>query len=332
MILLWTRRAQTALSRAVRRNGWKASLEIEQRVASELRLAADHLKSVSRPTFHAASATTIRLATDASKWGWGAVVQIHGETRHLQGRWTPREASFHINRLEARAILMALLQISLPRGSTIAIQSDSMTLVCALNRMTTRSKRVAAEVEELSAWLQRRRARIVAATFIPGRENIIPDQLSRSWSKSRAAEEWPIARYFVGPLLAWARMDPTVQVDLFSSSYNHIPQAETFVTRLPELGALATDAFSLRWKEFSSAFINPPFSCMLRVTAKLIQDRPGKALLISPNWPTAPWFNTLNSIAKASIVLPATAVGSGPFTQLQEPLRNPKWLLRAWAL
>ena len=69
--------------------------------------------------------------TDASQAGWGAVHEGCG----VNGRWSSRWISQHINVLELRAVLLALRQF-LPRltGHHVIVRTDSTVAAAYINR------------------------------------------------------------------------------------------------------------------------------------------------------------------------------------------------------
>ena len=48
------------------------------------------------------------------------------------------------------------------------------------------------------------------------------------------------------------------------------------------------DAFTIPWTDIDF-YCFPPFSCILRVIKKVIQDQ-ARGILVLPDWPTQPWY------------------------------------------
>ena len=71
-----------------------------------------------------------RICTDASMEGWGA----HLGQSKIYGSWSQLEKSFHINRLEMRAVRLALIEFDLPPHSIILVSSDNATTVAYINK------------------------------------------------------------------------------------------------------------------------------------------------------------------------------------------------------
>jgi hypothetical protein len=79
------------------------------------------------------------------------------------------------------------------------------------------------------------------------------------------------------------------EVDLFASRLTH--QVESYVSRFPDPGAIAVDAFLQDWSRWKS-FIHHPVNLLLRIVKK-IRDEGASALVIAPNWPNVPWYPQL---------------------------------------
>ena len=367
----WTAEVAKAAACVGWRRCWAPSTRARLEVEEAIKLLESRDRSQLKRPFGLAGASHI-LTTDASSWGWGATLHLvrtdsttakvlqrrrktapaphcikaNAATEVLldqlamapvasaQGRWPLDLARRHCNGLEARAVPLAMRAMAkyLHVGSRVLVATDNSTVAAALNRWTTRSNETALAVTD-ALEMARRRRWWIGATHVPGRLNLEADSLSRRWSPSRQKEEWPIGTAWPPALLRWACMPAEVQVDLFAAAYNKINRARHFVTRLPETGALCTDAFSIPWTPFKTAWINPPFCRMGEVVARLSSgDRPGRALVIAPHWPRAVWWNQLLALADKMVILPPSAVGCGPGTQLAEPFANPHWTLVAFAL
>ena len=81
----------------------------------------------------------------------------------------------------------------------------------------------------------------------------------------------------------------TPEADLFASRLNH--QLPKYVTRFPDPGALATDAFLLVWNRWT-IFIHPPIVLIPRILFQMKRDK-ATGLLIAPNWLGQHWFPDL---------------------------------------
>ena len=101
-------------------------------------------------------------------------------------------------------------------------------------------------------------------------------------------------------------IDPTLQAIAFDG-LNFKPQIDLFASRVnrqfliycsfnPDTDASCIDAFTLSWSYF---YCFPPFSCVLEVLQKIIQDKE-TGIMVVPMWPTQSWYPILTSL----LVLP----------------------------
>ena len=100
-------------------------------------------------------------------------------------------------------------------------------------------------------------------------------------------------------------------IDLFASRLNK--QFANYCSYKPDPGAFHIDTFSISWSS-ENFYCFPPFSCILQVLQKIIQEK-AKGILIVSNWATQPWFPLLEQVlvkqqvvqrpSKQTLVLPA---------------------------
>ena len=95
----------------------------------------------------------------------------------------------------------------------------------------------------------------------------------------------------------------TCDIDLFASEKNK--KVSTFISYVPEIGAIAVNAFSICWK-YNLHYAFPPFSLLGRVIQKMCEDR-AELILVAPLFSSQPWFPPmLKQICGPSFVLPKT--------------------------
>ncbi|XP_029441229.1 uncharacterized protein LOC115080906 [Rhinatrema bivittatum] len=201
------------------------------------------------------------VTTDASLYGWGAVCLRSS----VQGTWSPTEATWSINRLETRAVRLALREfLSLVRGRAVRILSDNATTVAYINRQGgTRSLPVAAEARQLMAWAERH-LQCIAASHIAGVEN----EICARWG--------------------------TPVLDLMATYKN--AKAPRFFARRRETGAEGVDALALPWPTGVLLYVFPPWPLIGR-TLRRIELHPSPVILVAPEWPRRPWFADLQNLA-----------------------------------
>lgn len=125
------------------------------------------------------------ISTDASLSGWGAVSPL-GNTN---GRWSEQEQSLHINVLETKAILFALLCFVKQRGLAVRILSDNSTAVTYVNKKggvhSTKCLEMAQKIWDYAEKLDLK----LYAAHIPGKHNVLADLYSRNFKDNT---EWEL--------------------------------------------------------------------------------------------------------------------------------------------
>ena len=108
-------------------------------------------------------------------------------------------------------------------------------------------------------------------------------------------------------------------IDLLASRLSH--QVERCVTRYPDPGAIAVNAFLQDWSKWSS-FIHPPVNLLFRVVKKMnSQDEEASALVMTPNWHQLALVFTGNP--NVSGLPPAASGVQGPFILTIGPSGSP---------
>lgn len=227
----------------------------------------------------------VKLFTDASTQGWGA----HLEDESAQGVWSIHEQSLHINLLEMRAVRLSLLHFQVPPHSNILVASDNSTVVAYINKQGgTRSRPLWLETLPLLELAIQKKWQL-RARHIPGRLNVIADQLSRAgqllpteWSLHPDVAHW-IFQHLGVPL-----------VDLFATRYNN--KLPLFVSPVPDPRALDTDALSMSWENLM-AYAFPPHQILPQVLQKIRLTKSCSVILVAPLWPNQSWFPALIELA-----------------------------------
>lgn len=120
----------------------------------------------------------------------------------------------------------------------------------------------------------------LSATHVPGIDNEA-DFMSRHFNES---VEWKLKECFFSKISQiWGMPD----VDMFASRLNK--QVDCFVSWKPDPDAMAVNAFSLNWSDYSLIYSFVPFSLVGRTIQKLRQDR-GEMILVAPVWTTQNWY------------------------------------------
>lgn len=145
-------------------------------------MRAATMKNVSFEGFENITATA-SLVTDASKSGWGAVLQMDGRVSIMAGPWTPAEATRPINELEAMGVLRALEAGRFPRRdrngrANINVVVDNTSVMYAISKLRSRSFWLNEHINDVKEVCRRKRIRIVSISYVNTKANNA-DALSR---------------------------------------------------------------------------------------------------------------------------------------------------------
>ena len=219
--------------------------------------------------------------SDASLTGWGGGGGVL-DSCSTGGSWTAVEAQQHINYLELLAAFFTLKSfINHLRNKHVKIMIDNTTAVSVGTNHSEQCNEVTHEIwalcEKHGIWL--------TAAYIHGKLNILADKESRN---KNLDTEWMLnKKYMTEALLSKLCFSPNI--DLFSSRLN--TQFDTYVSYKPDPYAKHIDAFTISWA-YENFYCFPPFSCILRVLRKIIQDK-ATGILVVPDWPTQSWYPLL---------------------------------------
>ena len=221
------------------------------------------------------------LYTDASAQGWGA----HCHLGEIAGLWAQTQTQYHINYLELMAVWLALKHFQdRLAGSWVTVVSDNVTSLAYIrNQGGTNSLTLSILAEELLIWCHHRSITLTTE-FVPGKLNVIADQLSRG--SQILPTEWTISHQALLPL--WQVWEKP-HIDLFATEFN--ARLPVYISPVRDERAFAQNAFSLSWENMS-AYAYPPTALIPKVLAKFRLDRPS-LILITPGWPKRPWFSEL---------------------------------------
>lgn len=255
----------------------------------------------------------MEIYSDASKLGWGAALVSGGKVlEKCSGMWSTEESNLHINLLELKAIQFALCCFEHSLKGDIAVMCDNTTAVAYVNKYGgCHSHDLDSLSKEIWHWCILRQINLLAM-HIAGTDNVLADDLSRSFSSS---VEWSLDG---GVFQALCDVFERPTIDLFASRLNH--KLPCYFSWKPDPGSAACNAFGVDWDGlYGYAF--PPFNLIGRVLCKVEHDK-AKILLICPFWPTQPWFPHLCSLLIAvPVALPCDlSVLRCPVSKTPHPL------------
>ena len=169
-------------------------------------------------------------------------------------------------------------------GRVVAVFSDNTTAVAYLRRQGgTLSPALNAVAQRILHWAERLNI-ILMPQFVPGRNNVVADSLSRP--DQVLGSEWMLHQ----DVFNWLRQCWPVTIDLFASSLSH--RCSVYFAPVSDPMAAGTDARLQSWDSLQ-AYAFPPFTMISQVLAEVRASQGLELTLIAPLWPQHPWFPEL---------------------------------------
>jgi len=257
---------------------------------------------------------TMLMETDASRLGWGAVLNRSATAR---GPHSTDRADLHINMLELGAIRLALLSFrSLlpPSGVIIQLKCDSMVALGVLQAQSSPSTALMAEYRLLHAVLTELKVEL-RHEYIASALNVWADRLSREVDST----DWSLAP------AAFRRLDDQYgphTIDLFATEIN--TRCVRFYSKDLTPGALGANALLFSWVG-ENAWANPPFNLMGAVLDKVIREQV-TATVVAPVWRAQPWWaRAVEACSAWQLLPPAEGVYRASPQPTARPAASPFW-------
>jgi hypothetical protein len=220
----------------------------------------------------------VLIFTDASLIGYGGVVD--GVT--WRGKWSQEEETLHINMLEMLAVFKIMKAFKdYLTNRYVMLSVDNTTVMYYLKKQGgTRSRPLNKLALEVLGWCRVNNITL-RCRYIAGKLNVLADQLSRP--NQILASEWSMSNRVLDRV--WQIWDKPV-LDLFATHLNH--KMTSYVSPVPDPGALQVDAFAMSWKGLY-AYAYPPTAVLKKVIGK-VQEEQCMLVLVAPRWPKQLWF------------------------------------------
>ena len=224
----------------------------------------------------------LHLFSDASLSGWGA----HLLDQYTSGVWTEEESRLHINLLELKAVWLALQAFQhRVAGQTVALLCDNATVVAYVNKQGgTVSHSLCMLTKQLLLWAEANSVTL-RARFLPGRANVLADQLSRR--DQVIGTEWSLDQGVAEEIF---RLLGTPTLDLFATRWN--TKLPLYCSLVPDPMAVMEDAFMHPWDGLE-VYAFPPFALIRQVLNRLMGSQYCRMILVAPLWPHREWFADL---------------------------------------
>ncbi|XP_063975160.1 uncharacterized protein LOC135161487 [Diachasmimorpha longicaudata] len=174
-------------------------------------------------------------------------------------------SSVHYIKDELSTIKLALVELASGfEDCKILLRIDNTTAIAYINKMGgTRFQRYNKLAREIWQWAELRKI-ILIASYIPSKENIIADSLSRI---KNIDTEWELNEIYYKEII---RNFGVPEIDLFASELN--TKCTRFISWKPEGRSLYVDAFTITWDKWD-VYAFPPFSLILKALAKIKREK-----------------------------------------------------------
>ena len=271
---------------------YNAQVVLDLECKSELKWWFRHLQDWNGKSL-ISPAPDLVITTDSSMMGWGAV--CNGTT--TQGLWSPSEKLNHINVLELKAAMFAVMAFAKNLSQIhIHLRLDNQASVAQINKFGGPRSHRLFQITKVFWDFCLSRQIIITADHVPGVQNQIADRESRVFLDKSC---WILNRsYFQQIEKIWGEADIDLFVDRLTT------QKKVYVSWKPDPKALTTDAFTMQWAD-QKMYAFPPFCLVGLCLAKVRRDQ-ASLTLIAPVWPAQTWYPTLLEMSvSAPILLPA---------------------------
>jgi len=229
------------------------------------------------------SPATASLHTDASKTGWGGVVD---SLLPAHGFWRQRQRRCHITLLELKAVRFTVEAfIAELRGKTVLHWCDNQAVIQVLTNVTSRSPELMKELRKL--WRLLDLEDITLRTrYIRSAANVWADRLSRRENQ----DDWMLGwKYFE----ALETLYGPHTVERFATPNNtHLVR---YNSEFHAPGSEGVNALAQSWL-LENNFVNPPWFLLDKVAQKL-REEGGTATVVAPYWPGETWWAPLQDMA-----------------------------------
>ena len=262
----------------------------------------------------------IQIATDASGLAWGGLLVNTGQ--QAQGSWEPHESCQSSNFREISAVLLSL-QSFLPalKNQKVQILTDNITTCAFINFQGGQSAQLDNVARQIWRLVVNNNIQI-SSKYIRGRDNKIPDALSRLDSPYNWKFHPGLFQYLD---CIWGPHE----IDRFACKRSALlPRYNSLYldTNTYGIDALAqTD-----WNQFNN-WVNAPFRLIPKVL-EVIKAQQAEATIIAPLWESK-WYH--KKLLRMCTLLPIKLPPARLFCKrlgnvMPEPMRNKKWKIYAW--
>jgi hypothetical protein len=269
---------QCCIKAQARKLHYETMISLSEEGISELRWWVENLNLAQGNRIHLPPPELIICSDAAKTGGWGAVCHL-GSTG---GPWSEEELQLHINIQELLAAELAIKTFTKNhKPKSIHMKIDNTTALSYLVNMGGTKNLTMIKISKRIWEYLLQHGITITAEWIPSHLNVIADWESRNVKDSA---EWKLCPRVFQSI---CRVMGQPETDLFASRTSH--QLPQYYSWKADPKCLAVDAFYQDWTQgFPYAF--PPFCLMTRVIRQMMSQSVEKMILITPLWPTQPWF------------------------------------------
>jgi hypothetical protein len=250
----------------------------------------------------------LRMDTDASSHGWGAVLYVSPIAR-CGGPFTPDQLPLHINPKEVLAVRYGLdaLGHRIPAGSRLELYVDNTVAQSAALRGSSTDDLMQQLALDILRW-QLQANVVISIHRVTSKANVIADFESRRFAPAEAATVPPHALDQGTASIERGnhRLNPGLFVTLQclvrerftidACAYPENAQCPRFISREWTKGCVAADVFSYSFPPVDGRreyiYCNPPWNLIAAVWAHFRQQR-CQGVLLFPFMPLRSWYGTV---------------------------------------
>jgi hypothetical protein len=293
------------------KHGWMKTTTKNDKVHGLLKTIQQALKITTPNPINRPWKQKSNLTTDASDFGWGAVLEGPKMKKTSRGLFSRQEVREHITRKEVFAIELAVRNLSpkIPDQSHLEVWTDCTVTAAVWRKGSVKEKLMKGVTETIL--LLAKRGISMSTQWIPGEKNTKADKLSRKWKEPND--------YQIDPkiLKRFCQVNKfKVKVDCFASRHNR--QCDAFWSWFPEWGACETNAFRQSWGGKQGLYMNPPWPVLPKVIKKIRSER-ATVCIVAPKWQAAPWWRAFQSMVEVQQTVEGRTFRDGTSRLLPQP-------------
>lgn len=231
------------------------------------------------------------------------------EVARLGQKWNQRQSRLHITAQEALGANLALMAairylirwdkpgVTPPRRHIVLV-TDSVATRAAVEKGSSK-RPINWAIQDALAFATQANVQITALWTASA--NNPADEPSRRVVRLR--EDWQLKPAIMHQTLRVLGVMPTL--DLFASPTNaNFPR---FVSHKAAVGAFLVNAMAHNWHRLELHHVlwaNPPFSLIPAIISKIRAEKVKTLVLVTPVWPKAPWYHTVELLTVRKVVIP----------------------------